>query len=197
VVCVYFCDDKIDQQKDARGILIGVIFQIISHYRSLIQHARKIPELQGASLIQLLAALWKLFLDLVGSPKSRTTYIILDGLGECEPKTRHKLLQFISELFEDPATTSSSSSHVKFIMTSRPALPELGTRTTDFVKSHIAIDAGIREYNEDIKRFIQERMEGIVGCPADLKTISYKSCCQGLIRLFSGSIWYSELWSQA
>lgn len=169
VVCVYFCDDKINKQKDAKGILLGVIFQIIRRHRSLIRYVRRSFELQGASLVQSLAALWKLFLDLIKDPKSEVIYVILDALDECEEKTRNELLASIAELFEDSEVVLNYGSSVKFILTSRPSLLGSGKRINYFDKYRLAIDERHRGYDEDIRIFIQERVGEIVNCPPDLR----------------------------
>jgi hypothetical protein len=56
-VLVYFCDDKITKQKDAHGILLGLIFQLIRRHRSLIRHVKRAFEIWGPNMVQSFSAL--------------------------------------------------------------------------------------------------------------------------------------------
>ncbi|KEZ43748.1 hypothetical protein SAPIO_CDS4385 [Scedosporium apiospermum] len=41
-VLLYFCDDKVNRQKDAIGVLTGLILQILHRHRSMIRYVRKV-----------------------------------------------------------------------------------------------------------------------------------------------------------
>ncbi len=56
-VCIFFCDDKISGQKDAKNILTGLIFQLILRHRSLVRHASKAYEMQGQNIVRSFTAL--------------------------------------------------------------------------------------------------------------------------------------------
>ncbi|ETS79976.1 hypothetical protein PFICI_07505 [Pestalotiopsis fici W106-1] len=169
MVCVYFCDGNINKQKDARSILLGVIFQIIRQHRSLIQYVRKFFEIQGVGLAQSLSALWRLFLELTRDPKSDIVYVVLDALDECENRTCNELLALVYDFLEESKSPSYDGSCVKFILTSRPAFIHSRGRMNSLSKYCFALDDGQQGYDEDIRTYIQERVKEIAGCPPGLR----------------------------
>ncbi|KAK6075641.1 ankyrin repeat protein [Seiridium cupressi] len=152
VACVYFCDDKISKQRDAKGILLGVIFQIVRRHRSLV-----------------LAAFWKLFLDLVKDPLAQVVYVILDALDECEEVTRHQLLTSIHDFLESSGFGLNHGNSVKFILTSRPTVFRSAKLTKQFAKYCLTIDEGQQGYGDDIQLYIQERVGEIAELPPAFK----------------------------
>ncbi|KAI1504195.1 hypothetical protein F5X99DRAFT_372815 [Biscogniauxia marginata] len=159
-VLVYFCDDKVNNQKDAKSILISLIFQIVRRHRSLIQHVRKVFEIQGPSIVQSFSSLWSIFSRILKDPKSGLLYVIIDALDECERVSCHQLLESIYELVSGSDQSSGGGNHVKFLLTSRPSL---GLAYTDINQApdQILIDEGQPGYNEDLRVFIQQRVEEI------------------------------------
>lgn len=169
MVCVYFCDEKVNKQKDAKAILLGVIFQIICQHRSLIKHVRKSFELLGTGLVQSLSALWRLFLELTRDPKSDIVYIVLDALDECEDQTRDELLALISDFLEESKSSLYNGGCVKFILTSRPAFAHSKGAVNSLSEYRFAMDDGQQAYDEDIRTYIEERVKEISDCPSTLK----------------------------
>lgn len=159
-VLIYFCDDKISRQKDAKAILIGLIFQIIHRHRSMIRHVRRVFELQGPSMIESFSSLWSIFLKIAKDPKCGFLCIILDALDECEAVTRRQLLESISEMLIDSAHSTGSGNRVKFLVTSRPFLRQ-SYITDEALQPHISIDEGQAGYVADLRSFIQRRVNEI------------------------------------
>ncbi|KAF3013318.1 hypothetical protein E8E14_011258 [Neopestalotiopsis sp. 37M] len=169
MVCVYFCDEKVNKQKDAKSILLSVIFQIIRQHRSLIRYVRKSFELLGTGLVQSLSGLWRLFLELTRDPKSEIVYVVLDALDECEEGTCNELLTLIRDLLEESNNQSYNASCVKFILTSRPAFA-FSRGPVDFLsKYRFAMDDGQQDYDEDVRTYIQERVKEISDCPSTIR----------------------------
>ncbi|KAK3389407.1 hypothetical protein B0H63DRAFT_507002 [Podospora didyma] len=162
-VCAFFCDDKISKQKDAKDILKGLIFQVISRHRSLIRHAKRVFETHGQNMFQSFTALWNLLIKAVTDSKSGTTYIIIDALDECEKSTRDNLLDSIRTFTMQSPTVpvGSVQQHVKFILTGRPYLLELGKSIGDVTEYRIPIDEGEKGHDDDIRIFIRERLDEI------------------------------------
>lgn len=154
---IYFCDDKISKQKDAKAVLAGLIFQIINSHRSMIRHVRRVYELQGPSMIQSFSSLWSILLRILKDPKAGFLYIILDALDECEDETRHQLLEAIFDFLH----SSRNSSQVKFIITSRPFLQQSYANNSQALLSQISIDENQAGYVADLQKFIQRRVEEI------------------------------------
>jgi len=160
-VLVYFCDDKITKQKDANGILLGLIFQIIRRHRSLIRHVKRVFETWGPNMVQSFSALWSVCLDVILDPKCGPTYIIIDALDECEHATRSKLLESIHAFLHNSSRDTCIKKRVKFILTSRPSSIELETIAEQVADHRISIDEGQEGYLEDLTAFIQRRVDEV------------------------------------
>lgn len=175
-VYIYFCDDKVNKQKDGKSILIGLIFQILCRQPSMIRHVKKVFDQQGTSVVQSFPALWGVFENILKDPKSGPVFIIVDALDECEGKTCRQFLNSIYTLVRDPSFSARSSGRVKFLLTSRPALRQ--THTLDWddtcsdVESSLSIDEGEPGYKGDLQAFIQNRVEALSrrrNCPTEVK----------------------------
>ena len=160
-VLVYFCDDKITKQKDANGILLGLIFQVISRHRSLIRHVKRAFETRGPTMVQSFSTLWRIYLNVISDPKCGPTYIIIDALDECEHATRRKLLESIHAFLGSSSCDTGTKNPVKFILTSRPSTIELETIAEQVAGHRISIDEDQAGYLEDLKVFIQRRVDEI------------------------------------
>lgn len=160
-VCIYFCDGKVNNQRDAKHILLGVIFQLICNHRSLIRHVRRVFDIQGTHMVQSFAALWNIFVKITTDPRCGPTYIIIDGLDECESTTRHSLIDCIWSFTQASSRMPVGGQHVKFICTSRPSLMAIEGSINDIAKHCIAIDEGQRGYEQDLQIFIQQRVDEI------------------------------------
>ena len=61
-ICFFFCDDKIEAQRDAKAILRGVIHQLFKFNRVLISHAIRLFESDGLQMVNQLGTLWKILI---------------------------------------------------------------------------------------------------------------------------------------
>ncbi|KAK4209931.1 ankyrin repeat protein [Rhypophila decipiens] len=157
-VCIFFCDDKVNNQKVANNILIGLIYQLLCRNNGLARHVKASYDTHGADLINSCEALWSLFRTIAADPRSGSVIIIIDALDECENKTRRWLLKEIKDFIRSEDYHAKPSGHrIKFILTSRPSLGEV-EKIMDARSDHrIAID----EDHGDVQRFIKERVEEI------------------------------------
>ncbi|KAI1176886.1 hypothetical protein F4777DRAFT_587643 [Nemania sp. FL0916] len=146
-VLVYFCDDRINTQRDARAILIGLIAQLVHRHRAM-----------GANVLSSFSALWSIFEKMISDLKSSTLYIIIDALDECEGSSCRELLGSIHDLVNASNYIAGSSGRVKFMVTSRPTLGQ----PYNYLREHqFAIDEQQPGHEEDIRIFIQKRVEEI------------------------------------
>ncbi|KAJ9161562.1 Ankyrin repeat domain-containing protein 50 [Coniochaeta hoffmannii] len=160
-VCVFFCDDKISNQKNANNVLIGLIFQLVRRHKSLVRHISKVYDMHGQNTVQSFTALWTIFRDIATDPKSNHTIIIIDALDECEEDTRRSLLGSIKTLIHDQELTAAGREQVKFVLTSRPNLTEM-ERMIDGVSAYrIPINDAQAGYSKDVQIFIEERLDEI------------------------------------
>ncbi|KAI0598549.1 hypothetical protein F4775DRAFT_592269 [Biscogniauxia sp. FL1348] len=170
-VLVYFCDDKVNNQKDAKSVLISLIFQIVRRHHSLVRHVRKVFDIQGPSIIQSFSSLWSIFLRVLNDPKSGLLYVIIDALDECERVSCHQLLDSIYELVGVSGQNTGGGNHIKFLLTSRPSL-KLAYTDISQTPYQILIDEGHPGYYQDLRIFIQQRVEEIAlkrKYPAEVK----------------------------
>ncbi|KAM0215059.1 hypothetical protein ACHAQD_008567 [Fusarium lateritium] len=159
-VLVYLCQNK-NRQTDGKAVLIGLILQIVDRHRSLIRHIRPVFERQGSSMIQSFALLWRIFVNLLKDPKTGSPYIIIDALDECEEVSCRQLLGSISDMLADPSSTTQGGNAVKFLITSRPFLHDAYASTRESYRSRISIDDGHVGYVDDLRVFIQRRVDEI------------------------------------
>lgn len=157
-ILTYFCDDKTSGQKDAKAILIALIFQIVSRHRSLIKHVRSVFSL-NATFTRSFSVLWNLFVTLAKDPKMGYLYVILDGLDECDA-SRDELLKQIAKFLTSDYGSSVQERRVKFLITSQPALRRSYVHLSS-LSPCIFIDEGNAGYAKDVRSFIQTRVEEI------------------------------------
>ena len=157
-VLLYFCDDKINRQKDAIGVLTGLILQNIHRHRSMIRYVKKVYEFQGPSLFQSFSSLWSILLKIIKDPKSGPICIILDALDECDKATRHTLLESIFELIANPDFETGDDKYIKVLLTSRPILEEV-YRGNDFPGCQLSIDENQPGYSDDLQIYIHHRVD--------------------------------------
>ncbi|KAH3909137.1 hypothetical protein HBH56_168650 [Parastagonospora nodorum] len=81
-VFFFFCDDKIQLQRDPKSILRGIIWQIVRLHRDLIKYVKHRFDQEGPSLASSFSALWELFLKVVSESTSGSVRIIVDALDE-------------------------------------------------------------------------------------------------------------------
>jgi ankyrin repeat protein/nucleoside-triphosphatase THEP1 len=159
-VLVYLCQNK-NRQTDGRAVLIGLILQIVDRHRSLIRHIRPVFERQGSSMIQSFALLWRIFVNLLKDAKMGSPYIIIDALDECEEASCRQLLGSISDMLAESGSITQGGNTVKFLITSRPFLHDAYASTREPYRSRISIDDGHAGYVDDLRVFIQRRVDEI------------------------------------
>ncbi|MCJ1359347.1 MAG: hypothetical protein MMC33_009349 [Icmadophila ericetorum] len=156
-VCFFFCDEKIETQRDAKAILRSIIFQILSRRRRLIRHVKSAYDIQGSHLRDNFNELWRIFTAIANDKKAGPLNIIVDAIDECEENTRKRFLEGIAFLVGNAQSTANSGTPcIKFILTSRPLL---GRRYTT---NHLQIEEVHGNVEKDLRLVIQTKLEGIV-----------------------------------
>ncbi|CZR56660.1 uncharacterized protein PAC_06549 [Phialocephala subalpina] len=154
-LCYFFCDEKIDTQRDGTAILRSIIHQLVIQRRSLIKHVKKACDLHGPRLYQNFNELWRTFIAIASDKRTGPISVIIDALDECEENTRERFLQDIVKLEEKSRSTDAKSPSIKFLITSRPPL---GHRYTTNI---LQIDPSQSHVEEDLKLVIQTKVEDI------------------------------------
>ncbi|KAI0513339.1 hypothetical protein F5B22DRAFT_249177 [Xylaria bambusicola] len=170
-ILIYFCDNKISMQKDAKAILIGLIAQLVHRHRAMVRYIGRVFEVQGMSMLSSFSALWSVFERIIKDLKSSTLYVIIDALDECEGSSCYDLLNSIHELISASSSSAGSGRHVKFLLTSRPTLGQ--EKVAIPLHGHqLAIDEGQPGHGEDLRVFIQVKVNEITsrrGCSEETK----------------------------
>ncbi|CAJ2499928.1 Uu.00g027810.m01.CDS01 [Anthostomella pinea] len=160
-VLVYFCDDKINKQKDANAILIGLIFQILQRHRSMIRYVRRMFELLGSSMIQSFSALWGIFQKITQDPAYGHLYVFVDALDECDSDSCRQLLDAIGALVAHPLHSTESPNQIKFLLSGRPLISLSSVGVPQVVAQRISVDEHQPGYSEDLRLYIYQRVNEI------------------------------------
>lgn len=185
-VLLYFCDDKVNKQKDAIGVLTSLILQIIHRHRSMIHYVKKVYDFQGPSLVQSFTSLWNIFLKIIKDPKSGPICIILDALDECNKATCHALLESIFELVASPDFETGSDKYLKVLLTSRPFLGEL-YRRNELPGCQLSIDENQPGYSDDLQTYIHHRVDDLSrrrNWTADITQFLLRTLCSKVNQTF-------------
>ncbi|OXV11660.1 hypothetical protein Egran_00579, partial [Elaphomyces granulatus] len=111
----FFCQATDSRINNATAILRGLLYFLIDQQPSLISHIQQRHDLAGKSLFEdanAWVSLSDIFTSILQDPSLKSTYLIIDALGECVITDLPKLLDFIIE-------KSSISPRVKWIVSSR------------------------------------------------------------------------------
>ena len=112
-VSFFFCQAADDRINNATAVISGLIYLLVNQQESLLSHIENEsdlgkPRFEGVSAW---TAFLKIFISILGDPRLRTTYLIIDALDECTTDLS-LLLTLISQ-------KSSAYSCVKWIVSSR------------------------------------------------------------------------------
>jgi ankyrin repeat domain-containing protein 50 len=154
-VCFFFCDEKIETQRDGKAILRSLIFQILGRRRKLIRHVKSAYDIQGSHLVENFNELWRIFTAVARDKRMGPLHVIIDAIDECEEISRNRFLEAVSTLVgKAQSADSSDAPPVKFLLTSRPLL---GRRYTTH---HLQIE-DVHSVEDDLRLVIHTKIEGI------------------------------------
>lgn len=155
-VCAFFCDEKIESQRDGKAILRSLIYQILTRQRKLIRHVKAAYEIQGPDLLDNFNELWRIFMAITTDKRLGSMSIIIDAIDECEDSTRVRLLMGIATIIrEAQLTTTSDPQCIKFLLTSRPLI------SRHYPLSHLQIKDLDQNTVQDLRLVIQRKIEEI------------------------------------
>ncbi|KAF2737269.1 HET-domain-containing protein [Polyplosphaeria fusca] len=149
-LCYFFCQATDSRINGATAVLRGLLFMLLSQQPSLIAHLRKKHDRTGKVLFEdanAWVALCDIFTDIVQDPSIEIAYFFIDALDEC--------IIDLPRLLDLIVQTSSASSQVKWIMSSRnwPDIEERLERAGDKVRLSLelnadSVSAAVRSYIE-------------------------------------------------
>ncbi len=165
-LCYFFCDEKIEKQRDSKTILRSLIHQLITRRRLLIKYVKTAYEMYGPHFDQNLNGLWKILIAIASDKLMGPITVIIDAIDECEESTRERFLQDVVKLIEGSRTRSPPNPCIKFVVTSRPLL---GRQYTTKI---VQIDPSLNGVEQDLRLVIRMKVEGIfqrTRCKPDVK----------------------------
>lgn len=166
----------------------------------MVRHVRRVFEVQGTSMLLSFLALWSVFERIIKDLRSSSLYIIVEALDECERASCEDFLNSIHELVGASDSGTGSSTHVKILLTSRPALGQVYPVEKSLERYHLPIDQGQPGYEKDVLAFIQQKVEEIAvkhHCSEEVKSFKCRRCHQKPTRRFFGSTWPLQSWDRA
>jgi hypothetical protein len=152
-VSFFFCQATDDRINNATAVLCGLIYQLVNQQKSLLSHIENESDLGKPRFkgVSAWTAFSKIFISILGDPRLRTTYLIIDALDECTTDLS-LLLSFVSQ-------KSSTSSGVKWIVSSRnwPIIEEgLNTATQ---KVRLCLELNKDSVAMAVKTYIRLKVE--------------------------------------
>lgn len=155
-LCYFFCDEKIDTQRDAMAILRSLIHQLLLRRKKLVKYVKRAYDFHGPQLEQNLDELWRIFIAIASDERVGPVSVVVDAMDECEEKTRDRFLRNMIKLVGKPDSPGARAPCIKFLVTSRPFL---GRRYTSNL---LQIDPSEDCVDQDLKMVIQAKVDGIV-----------------------------------
>lgn len=154
MVCGFFCDEKIGNQRDGKAILRSLIHQILTRRHKLIRHLKAAYVVQGSHLMDNFSELWRIFTAITTDNHSGSMSIIIDAIDECEGSTGAKLLSGIAAIIQN-SQSMAGSYDIKFVLTSRPLFHRR------FLFAHFQIQDLDQGSSQDLRLVIQHKIEEI------------------------------------
>jgi hypothetical protein len=171
-VCYFFLKDGFEDQNNAQSALSAILHQIYCFQPSLLKHAMAKHATTPKRTFKQFPSLLSMLMSTIEDDNLGDTLCIIDGLDECEPKSRHLLVKSLATYFTIPVQPDSGHrAHFKMVILSRPdnlmqrRLQLFGKDTTE--RSVIGLQRGFRLMAEDeitaiakdINLFIRAKIE--------------------------------------
>ena len=167
IICRFFCDNKLETQRDATALLRSLIFQIVEGRRQLLRLVRKASDAQGFQMFYRFEALWNLFIQIIRDKRAGSINIIIDAIDECEDETL--VVERIAGFLGD-----SSLKSVKFFITSRPTTSIARVLRASLNETiRLPLEEKQDLISKDVNLVISQRLEEIVsrgGCNPGTRT---------------------------
>lgn len=160
MVCSFFCNEGIENQRDAQAILRSIIFQILSERRGFVRHVKAAFDLEKDRtwLVKSFDRLWSMFTNIVCDEELGTVIIVIDAMDECEKSSRSRLLNSIVKYLDRRRSTSSPG--VKFLVTSRPYV-SIAEFFVDYHPQRISLEETQDEIDGDLRLVIAQHVRRI------------------------------------
>jgi ankyrin repeat domain-containing protein 50 len=125
--CYFFFKEDDPDQRRVVNALCAILYQLLSHNKSLIKHAMQAFDENGSQLPQLFDKLWGVLTAAVADPEAGEVVCIMDGLDECEKDGPNvtglsRLVNTLTHFFQNVPTSDAggAQSRLKLLITCRP-----------------------------------------------------------------------------
>jgi ankyrin repeat protein len=156
-VCYFFFKDQV--QNTVREALCALLHQLFSQKPSLLVHARKQQDKDGADLVNSTSSLWSVFGDAVQDTNAGSVTIVLDALDECVKSETKDLMRHMETQVRNG---KSSNAKLKLFMTSRPyehVVSELHSLSEAFPRIRIPGEDASGTISQEVNCVIQHRVD--------------------------------------
>jgi hypothetical protein len=156
-ICYFFFKDRV--QNTVREALCALLHQLFSQKPSLLVHAMKQYEKNGAGLLNSTSLLWSVFGDAVQDTNAGSITIVLDALDECAESETKDLMQHLKTQVRN---SESSNAKLKLFMTSRPyehVVSELHSLSEAFPRIRIPGEVESETISQEVNCVIRYRVD--------------------------------------
>jgi protein SERAC1 len=171
-VCYFFFKDGFEYQNNAQSALSAILHQIYCFQPSLLKHAMAKHDTTPKRTFKQFACLQSMLMSTIEDESFRDTLCIIDGLDECEPKSRDLLVKCLATYFTIPVQSNpGGQGPFKMVILSRPdnliqrRLQLFGKDTTEKNypglqrKSRLMAEDEVIAIAKDINLFIRAKIE--------------------------------------
>jgi ankyrin repeat protein len=156
-VCYFFFKDQV--QDTVREALCALLHQLFSHKRSLLVHAMKQYDKDGADLVNSTSSLWSVLGDAIQDANAGSVTIVLDALDECAESEMNDLMRHIEIQVRN---SESGNAKLKLFMTSRPyehVVSELHSLSKDFPQIRIPGEDESGTISQEVNCVVRYRVD--------------------------------------
>jgi ankyrin repeat protein len=156
-VCYFFFKDQV--QNTVREALCALLHQLFSQKQSLLVHAIKQYDKDGAGLVKSTSSLWCVLEDAVQDANAGSVTIVLDALDECAESEVRDLLRHIETQVRN---SGSNNAKLKLLMTSRPyehVVSELYSLSKVFPRIRIPGEDESETISQEVNCVIRHRVK--------------------------------------
>lgn len=163
-VSYFFCSNDIRSQGDARSILRGLILQILTSRKSLIDKVRSEFASVKHEFDQSFESLWKIFTFSLEAVHCDCLYVVIEALDECQTDSRNKLLANIGSILEScNDSIPPLPKRLKFLITGQPQIMTAWRATSgSSAQYHLKIEDRPQGMVQDVLRFINKNVDELV-----------------------------------
>jgi len=121
-ICYFFFKDGQEGRNESHHALAALLHRLFSSNlaEDLIGHAELSYKNHGDKLSSMFTELWSILMKVVADPNAGEIVCLIDALDECRAESRNVFLRTLIDFYEHERVSTTSTTRLKFIITSRP-----------------------------------------------------------------------------